>query len=205
MFSSKKDESFSLIIFQYVAALFPGNSNRARRLLSLSLNRSFFRLVSYGGAFITGDAVYMYSTIVKKLSIEQKRLLAHSGAWPVLITLVKHENHKVVSTAVKAMRHLISDREGEDYARFIEEDLFCPLMKCLSSRITDISDVVISVARDFPLPTCCASLVSFLNESLQAEPSLDEEDALKLLASFARCRGLAPSSFALTLGTLLPL
>jgi hypothetical protein len=132
MFSSKTEEFHFSIIFQYVAASFHYSSSLARRLFSLSLNRSFLRILRCGGALIIGDAVHTYSTIIWKLSIEPKRQIANSGACSVLIALVKRENTSIMKAAADAMNGLVAYRDGEDYATFIENGVFEELLKMFS-------------------------------------------------------------------------
>jgi hypothetical protein len=205
MFSSKTDEVHFSIIFQYVDASFHDSSSLSRRLFSLSLNRSFIRIVSCGGPLLMDSVVSTYSILIEKLSLEQKRLITHSGAWPVLLALVKHDKAQVVNAAVSIMVHLVLNRDGEEYFRFVEDNLFSQLMKRLPSQIIDISDVLVRIVGDFPLPACCSTLVTVLTEQVQSKQPQDMKCALKLLASLARCRSLAPSSFTLTLCTLLPI
>jgi hypothetical protein len=193
MFSSKTDGFHFSTIFQYVAASFHDYSNRARQLFSLSLNRSFFRLMSCNDSLLMDSVVSTYSTIIAELSIEQKRLITHSGAWPVLFAPLKHDNAQVVQAAASIMAHLVENRDGEEYFRFVEGDLFGQLMKRLPSQTTVISDVFVRVVGGFPLPACCSTLVTVVTEQVRS----------KLLASFARCRSLISSSFTLTSCTIL--
>jgi hypothetical protein len=75
----------------------------------------------------------MYSLILGRLSVVKKRLLADSGAFSDFMPLLGHRNPDVVTFASMSMEHLIRYRQGEEYARFIEEGLFEELMQYFPS------------------------------------------------------------------------
>jgi hypothetical protein len=127
--SSKNGESSFWIICRYISASFSDNSNGVRWLFSLSLNHSFLRILRCGGPLTTDPVIVAYSTIIKRLTLEQKRLVVNSGAWPILLALHGSNGVTVVKAAALAMSHLVKSRNGEDYARFVEEGLFEDIMK----------------------------------------------------------------------------
>jgi hypothetical protein len=188
------------------ASRWPAGSDRTRQLFSLFLNRSFLRILCCGGAIVTDSIVDAYSKCVQTFSVEQKRMIADSGAWPILIALLRHENASVVNAASEAMQDLAGDCDGEDYARFIEEDLFGQILKNIPSPVTDVARALIKIAVRAPLPDCCAPVTITLDE--QVRKKMDEEirpwssdtsmDSLKVLSEFARSRGLAFCSFVFT-------
>jgi hypothetical protein len=127
--SSTDHKSSSSMLAQYLIASLKSIHSRTRLLFSLSLNRSFVRIMCCGGSLVTGSLVSAYSALIFSASVEQKRIVAESGAWPILIALLPHESAEVVKFACMAMRHLLHDRDGEDYGVFIENGLFDELVK----------------------------------------------------------------------------
>jgi hypothetical protein len=73
--------------------------------------------------------VRAYSRIISELSVNQKRLLAACGTWPVLISLLSHENDEVVQDAISTAKRLLAGCRGENYVRFVDENLFDEMAK----------------------------------------------------------------------------
>jgi hypothetical protein len=109
----------------------PHYSGLPTLLLSASLSIAFLHNVRSGNARQCALGLQAYSAIIRTGSRHQKRQVANSGAWPVLIAFLGHDNQEVVGAAADAMKSLTINRSGEDYARFIEEGLFDELMKYL--------------------------------------------------------------------------
>jgi hypothetical protein len=137
----------------------------------------------------------VYCFLAEQFSVEQKRTLSDFGVWPVLIALLNSRSDIVVRAAANLMVHLSTNRDGEDYNRFIEEGLFEELAKNLPSSITFVRSALVTVADRFPLPSCCAPLVKALSEQTRADP-LSAMNAFTLLTKLADCRGLTSSAFA---------
>jgi hypothetical protein len=129
LISSTANAYFLSIILEYLDKLMIDDTGKARWLFSLTLNRSLLHIMCCGGNFVTDLAVESYFTLLGKLLPEQNRQVADSGAWPVLIGLLSSGNKTIAKSAADAMQHLVRHRNGEDYARFVEEGLFEDVMK----------------------------------------------------------------------------
>jgi hypothetical protein len=198
--SSKNDESFCSTIFGYFATSLEGHWTRTRQLFSMSLNRPFLRILRCSGSFASTDVVYSYSIAITGLTIEQKRLVANSGVLPVLIALVSHKIDRVVNYLLRIMTGLGAGRDGEDYALFVETALFDRIMQNLPSSTPDLPSAVVAVAGGFPLPACCAELLTFLNDWTRSGSWNQSAQSLEWLTSLVFCRGLISYALASIVG-----
>jgi hypothetical protein len=133
--------------------------------------------------------IELFSTIIDQLLVEQKRAIANSGTWSVLIHLLNCQNDEVVKRTRTIMKNLVENRSGEDYARFIEDGLF-EHAGAASNRFPDLlPHVLITVMGPFPLPDCCALLVMMLNKWARSKDWV-AIGAFKMLTSLAYSRGL---------------
>jgi hypothetical protein len=137
----------------------------------------------------------LYFNIIKEgLSTDQKRMIADSGAWPILISLLNDERKEVAYLIGHVMKRLVQDRNGEDYAIFVEESLFGRMMKCLPSCFIAVLELLTAFTYRFPLPACCAPHFAAVNKQVQETKTSSPKSALNFLTSLALCRGM-PSSF----------
>jgi hypothetical protein len=127
--SSKIEESSFSLILRYLHESLRLKQVKTRQLFSTLLNRSFVRILCCDKSNITELALTAYSEIVKQVTLEQRQLVADSEEWPVLITRLTHTSGSFVGAAGDVILSLVKNRDGEDYTRFIEEDLFTMLMK----------------------------------------------------------------------------
>jgi hypothetical protein len=189
LLSSKGDEFCFLNIYKYISVYLNTLSNKMHQFFSLSLNHSLLRIMCCCDT-VTTDIVVTYSSAISGLQVDQYRIVADSGAWLVLVTLFAHKNNDIASAAGKAIMRLVWDRKGEDYARFVEEDLFGQLMKHLPSPIADVARALITIVDKSPFPTCCSPVVIALNEQTKSDNPDHVLDALRFLTRIACCRGL---------------
>jgi hypothetical protein len=105
------------------------NPDRTCQLFSISLNGAFFRRLRCGGTLVTPAVIKGYHIIFRGLSVTEKRIIADSGAWPALISLLDHRSCDVVEGAGWAMGRVTEGRAGEDYAQFVEGNFFDELLK----------------------------------------------------------------------------
>jgi hypothetical protein len=88
------------------------------------------------------------------------------------------------------MNGLIEDREGEEYAAFIEEGLFDQLIVLLDQSSDELSKLLINATGPFTLPACCAHLLVELNKQTGEEDADRAADAFGKLERLGCCRGL---------------
>jgi hypothetical protein len=146
--------------------------------------------------------VFAYATVTLDLLIEQRRLAIAFGAQPVLTALLFHESDSVVSAAAQAVESLTRYGVGDIYANFVEKNVFARLMDQFRYRRMRVEDMLVSVAGDFPLPACCVTFVTALNERMKLGNSIDSGSAFRCFGRLARCRGFSCSvilSFSLIL------
>jgi hypothetical protein len=129
--SSKNDKSSFSILFQFLQAPLSRSTRGAHPVFSVTLSSSLLRIVTTGRSLVAIPALSLYSTITERQSVEQKRQVANSDAWPILISLLTHENDDVVEAVAKTLKCFVADRTGEDYAKFIDEGLFEVIMNCI--------------------------------------------------------------------------
>jgi hypothetical protein len=88
------------------------------------------------------------------------------------------------------MHGLIQYREGEEYARFIDEGLLDQLVALLDRSPDMISDLLIKVVGPFPLPACCAPPVAELNKQAREKDEICADAAFRRLERLGCSRGL---------------
>jgi hypothetical protein len=196
LFMKNMDPFFSMIS-RYFTMSVGMTEDKTPQLFSMSLNLSFLRLLCCGTTPVTAAAAEAYCSVIDKLSVEQKRQIVDSGAWTVLTTLLHNANETVVISIDGAMMHLVKNRNGEDYARFVEEDLFDRLIKHLRSQSSAVPGVLIAVTGAFPLPACCTPLLAEVSHEIHTK-HWETTDVLTLLASLARSRGVSSHFLSFT-------
>jgi hypothetical protein len=191
MLSVVTSESDLSILCRYVSQALEWNRRSARQLFSSSLNRSLLCILSC--RLVGEDAIDAYSRVTQFLSIEQKQLVTASGARRILTALLYHRNASIVKKAGRAMINLTGIGASDFYAGFVEEDVFSALSKHFPSGSSDVCELLVSVADDFPLPACCVPFVTALIEQLESDDVIDSLSAFRCFGRLIRCRGFSCS------------
>jgi hypothetical protein len=195
MISSTTDQSILSIVFNYISVTLTREPHGTYLLFSVTLNHAILRVMRCADTLDPLPVVPGYCAVARAVSTSQARIVADSGVWPILIPLLGHKTSAVWDPVVQTISSLCAERDGEDYAMFIENDFFDRVLKMPSIRITSLAPMLITVAGDFPLPACCDRLITVLCE-YAADPGTDRSRwMLTPLTRVAKCRGFPSRSF----------